>query len=226
MKRAPFSSIWDRVDTGAYAKRAEEDERLQAEIEANRRREMLIKSWETSGVGRRFQSSRLDSYKTPTKEHMAALAVCRGVVADFETGGGVLLLGDPEGGKTHLLCGMLFEALQSGRTVRYLTAEDFYLGLRCRMDEGLSESGFIDNLVRPDVLALDDLYCLAAAKSAHDESYQYRMLWTLLDRRYREARSTITSTNKPLKEFKEMLDERTRRRLEAKVVRVPKRISK
>lgn len=141
----------------------------------------------------------------------------------FDRGAGVLLLGEPEGGKTHLLCGMLYEAIARGMTGRYVTVEDFYLGLRGRMDEGLSESGFIDLFASPDVLALDDMYCLAAAKSAHEESYQYRMLWALLDRRYRDAKATITSTNKPLKEFKEMLDDRTRRRLEARTAVVPKR---
>ncbi len=203
--------------------RCREYERRQAEMEEADRRRRLSDTWNLSGVGRRFRASRLDNYLTPTDAHASAVSVCREVVDAFGTGGGVLLLGDPEGGKTHLLCGMLFEAAQRGQSIRYITAEDFYLGLRSRMDKGLSESGFIDGLVRPDVLALDDLYCLAAAKSAHEESYQYRMLWTLLDRRYRDAKSTITSTNKPLAEFKEMLDERTRRRLEAKVVRVPKR---
>ncbi len=206
--------------------RHREEERRRTEQEEAETRRRIAERWAASGVGRRFLSSRLGNYQTPTGEHAAALKVCRQAVDAFADGEGVLLLGDPEGGKTHLLCGMLFEAAKRGQSIRYITAEDFYLGLRGRMDSGLSESGFIDKLVRPDVLALDDLYCLAAAKSAHEESYQYRMLWTLLDRRYRDAKSTITSTNKPLADFKEMLDERTRRRLEAKVVRVPKRNSK
>lgn len=214
------------MDTEAYVDRRREIERRQAELEAEREKRRIAEAWRNSGVGRRFLSSRLDNYETHTPEHKTALAVCRQAVGEFRAGGGVLLLGDPGGGKTHLLCGMLFEAVNRGMSVRYITAEDFYLGLRSRMDEGLSESGFIDRHSRPDVLALDDLYCLAAAKSAHDESYQYRMLWTLLDRRYRDARATIVSTNKPLKEFKEMLDERTRRRLEARMAWVTKRIPK
>ncbi|MDR1518958.1 MAG: ATP-binding protein [Planctomycetota bacterium] len=202
--------------------RAREAARLRAEGERRR----LEEAWKSSGVGRRFLPARLANYETPSPAHRAAAAACREAVEAFAEGNGLLLAGEPGGGKTHLLCGMLFEALERGLSVRYLAAEDFYLGLRSRMDEGLSESGYIDRLASADVLALDDLYCLAAAKSAHDESYQYRMLWILLDRRYREARATVAGTNRPLKDFREMLDERTRRRLEAKVVRVPKRIPK
>ena len=215
---------WERVDREALAERRRVIDLHEAGIEEEKRQHRIREAWEKSGVGRRFRDSRLDNYQAPTESHSAALAACRQAVDDFGAGGGALLLGDPEGGKTHLLCGMLLEAAIRGMTIRYITAEDFYLGLRSRMDDGLSESGFIDRLTSPDVLALDDLYCLAAAKSTHDESYQYRMLWTLLDRRYRDAKATIAGTNKPLEEFRDMLDERTRRRLEARVVHVPRRV--
>ncbi len=151
------------------------------------------------------------------------MVACWDIVSAFSCGGGAALFGEPEGGKTHLLCGMLLEAAKQGMSIRYITAEDFYLGLRSCMGKGLSEDDFIAGLAKPDVLALDDLHCVAAAKSAHEESYQYRMLWALLDRRYREARATITGTNKPLRDLKEMLDERTLRRLKATTIFVPKR---
>ncbi len=188
---------WAGIDPEIVERRHLEEEARKASVDAENRERRIREAWSSSGVGARFRYSRLDSYETPTDGHCVALAACRQAVEGFGAGDGLLLLGDPGGGKTHLLCGMLFEAAQLGMSIRYVTAEDFYIGLRSRMDEpgGLSENGLLDKFARPDVLALDDLYCVAAAKSAHEESYQYRMLWALLDRRYRECRATIEFHN-------------------------------
>lgn len=211
-------SFQDFVD-----KRAEVVSCAEEDKEAAAKTRRINDLWSRSNVGRRFRSVRLDTYDTPTPEHRAALDACRIACSSFDHGDGLLLLGEPGGGKTHLLAAMLRVAVEAGRSVHILTAEEFFLGLRACMDEGRSESRYLSGLAGVDVLALDDLYCLAASRGGNEESYQYRMLWHLLDRRYADARPTLASTNRDLKEFREMIDERTRRRLEAKIVLVPRR---
>lgn len=188
-----------------------------------RRREAFAESGITPNC--RFWGASLDNYDTPTKEHCKALEACRAWSRDRDRGDGLLLLGEPGSGKTHLLIAMLREEIRAGRRGKILTAEEFFLGLRSCMDLKVTESGYLNKLIEVDVLALDDLYCLAASKSGHDGSYQYRMLWHLLDRRYFNARPTLASTNRRLADFKDMIDERTRRRLEATIVNVPKRVA-
>jgi DNA replication protein DnaC len=220
--RRPWKSVLDRIASDESWDRRVDDCREKERLEDKERR--IANAWADSGVGRRFAAARLDTYDTPTTAHVNALRSCRQAVEQLDKGDGILLLGEPEGGKTHLLAGMLHAAIANGLTARYITAEDFYLGLRACMDgKGQTESAYLISLANPDVLALDDIYTLAIAKSGGEESYQYRMLWTLLDRRYREAKATLASTNRSLDQFRDILDSRTRRRLEAKVVLVPRR---
>ena len=226
---AKSSKTWERhlaaVDEAWFQNQARHLDNLEHLEQAVERRR-VADAWAKSGVGRRFARARLGTYETPTAAHADALRACRQAVANLYQGDGILLLGEPEGGKTHLLAGMLHAAAVSGLTIRYIATEDFYIGLRGCMDRGgMTESAYLSGLATPDVLALDDIYCVAAAKSAHEESYQYRMLWALLDRRYREARATLASTNRSLDQVRDMLDARTRRRLEARVVMVPRRSS-
>lgn len=100
----PSSPLSSRALEIMFA-RAREEERRREQTDAEEKRQAIISAWNKSGVGRRFLSSRLDNYKADTPEHAAALAVCREVAEGFGRGAGVLLLGEPEGGKTHLLCG-------------------------------------------------------------------------------------------------------------------------
>ena len=218
---------WERALDAIDETRVESQSKRQAELHQVEERHRIAEAWANSGVGRRFINSRLDNYDTPTAAHDVAIRACWQAVGKLDKGDGILLIGEPESGKTHLLSGMLHAAIVNGLSARYITTEDFYVGLRGCMDkDGMTESAYLDGLAKPDVLALDDVYCVAAAKSAHEESYQYRMLWTLLDRRYREARATLASTNRSLDQIRDMLDSRTRRRLEAQVVMVPRRETK
>jgi DNA replication protein DnaC len=170
--------------------------------------------------GTRFRNATLDNYETPTNNHKAALDACRDICAKFSEGKGVVLFGEPGGGKTHLLVGMLREAAKAGLTIRYATAEDYFSGMRSREDVGLSERQYVESFVRPAVLAFDDLQNVVADKSRGEDSFQKRMLWSLLDKRYMALKSTITATNRDGKQLRELLDERITRRFDAVMVRV------
>lgn len=177
----------------------------------------LANALREAGIGARFACASLANFVPENREQaVARSAVLNWTEKKAALGDGLLLYGPPGGGKTHLLVGALRECAAAGMPVRYVTAEEFFLGLRDAIAANTGEKKFLDSLVRPDVLALDDLHVLTEG-----EGYQYRSLWYLLDKRYFHARSTLVATNRGLDEFRELLDERTRRRLESGVVRVP-----
>jgi DNA replication protein DnaC len=189
-----------------------------------RARDHATEAMRACGIGERFEGKRLDDWMAKTPAQFEALRMCRGLVtrddlripAPVERGDGALLVGKPGRGKTHLLAGLLWECATRGLSVAYLTSEEFFVGLRDAMKErGSGEKEYIQSLIVPRVLALDDLFALT-----EKGGYQYRQLWALLDARYRKCRSTLAATNLSLTEFRERFDERTRRRLEAVVVPV------
>ena len=171
------------------------------------------------GLGKRFQDCRLATYEPHTATQIAALdylkTYCRDKVA-YE-GDGFLLVGKPGLGKTHLISSVLSYYGRNGKDVRYVTAEEIFIELRATMNDntGTSELAYLRGLVSPAILAIDDLHVITG-----NEGYQYRSLWYVLDKRYQQMKATIVATNKPIDEFKEVIDERTRRRLQAKAITI------
>lgn len=107
--------------------------------------------------------------------------------------------------------------------MRYMTLSDFFAMMRGCIAKGESDLDCISRLSRIDVLALDDIFSIAGAKSDTEQSYQYEKLWHLLDKRYLAGNATLASTNHDIDGFREMVDERTRRRLQATQIPVPVR---
>lgn len=200
-----------------------ENERTRKQREASERISAALDAAGVTYRGRgRFRDATLDNYLTPTQAHATALALCREAATRLRDGDGVLLVGEPGGGKTHLLIGMLRYAIERKMTVKYLTLSDFFAMMRGCIAKGESDLDCIANLARIDVLALDDIFSIAAAKSGTEQSYQYEKLWHLLDKRYLAGNATIASTNHDIEMFQELMDERTRRRLKATQIPVPK----
>jgi len=170
-----------------------------------------------AGIRARFLDCTLASYQPRTQAQAAALHTCLAYGAgNCGIDQGLLLMGEPNGGKTHLLIGILRAWIERGKRCHYLTAEKFFVGLRSTFNErGNTEKDYLERLIGYDLLVIDDLHALTDG-----EGYQYRMLWHLLDERYCEKRPTLASTNKTLDEFKDLIDRRTRRRLQATLVMV------
>lgn len=181
--------------------------------------EQARERFESCGIGRRFHAADFRTMKPIDQGQGRAIRECEEYAEGDgpRAGAGALLIGDPGRGKTHILAAILRRCAERGLSVCYLTAEAFFLGLRSSMDarHGETEIEYLHRLGRYQVLALDDLHTLTEG-----EGYQYRTLWYLLDLRYSDCRATLCASNLKLAQFKERIDHRTRRRLEAEVVSI------
>jgi DNA replication protein DnaC len=159
----------------------------------------------------------LATYEPHTATQTKALTEIRDYCKskDADNGNGFLLIGKPGLGKTHLIASVLSYYGRNGFGVKYITAEEMFILLRDAMNDnsGTTELQLLREWSSSELLAIDDLHVLT-----NGEGYQYRSLWYVLDKRYQNRRATIVATNKPLAEFKETIDERTRRRLQAKAI--------
>jgi len=170
-----------------------------------------------AGVGKRFIGETLLSYKPKNDTQGDAIQACFNYCEkNMAKGGrGLILIGKPNTGKTHLLTGIMRYYLNSGMRCRYTTVEDFFFALQSTFNsKDIRELDVINGMIEPQLLVLDDLQSL----KNQDDAWQYRRLWYLLDKRYADCKATLVSTNKTLSGFKEMIDERTGRRLQAEVI--------
>jgi len=164
----------------------------------------------------RFWGCSLETYKPKNNSQEKAVETIREYIQKkkYKGGEGLVLFGIPGTGKTHLLIAIMWECAKAEKTVKYMTAEDFFIHMRNSISLG-GELEYLKTIIKPDVLILDDLHCIS-----EEESYQYRQLWWVLDKRYFYKRATLTASNKSIDEFKGVFDERTRRRLCANAVLV------
>ena len=183
------------------------------EIEARKTATALTRT----GIWKRYHGATLATYQPRTERQKHALDVVTRYVSEDRAsrGDGLLFVGEPGGGKTHLQIAALRAEMEKGRTARYFAYGEWVLALNATYgaDAQKTEQAFFAELVAVDVLAIDDFFTVR-------DGNQYEKLWLLLDLRNRAMKATLTATNLTIAEARERIDARTRRRLSATVVTV------
>jgi DNA replication protein DnaC len=167
----------------------------------------------------RFATKTLDTFQSrtrPTKDiHQSAEAY----ISSFNTQtldsteitrtNGLLFIGGVGSGKTHVAVAVLRAVIGRGFTGRYTNVVDLLDDLRAAFEPNAPQSGqeIIDDLVRVDLLVLDDLGAESPTGWVHDRLYQ------IINRRYEENRPTIVTTNLALDELEKQVGPRITSRL-------------
>lgn len=158
------------------------------------------------GVGRRYVTCSFDSYEGKPQ----IIAACRSCAANpFD----LVLTGDTGTGKTHLAVGVLRELVRNGRIryaddARFVPVPELLADIRaCYRPGGPDERDIMDRYSRLKYLVLDDL---GAEKTSE---WSISTLYLIIDRRYRDMRPTIVTTNLSMKEIPAILGQRISSRL-------------
>jgi len=150
-------------------------------------------------IPRAYRACRFDTYQGNEK-------LVQGIMKLAETGCDIVLRGETGCGKTHLAVALIQHAGHG----YFTTVPELLLRIRSTFNEGLlreTEADVIDDICRHDLLVLDDL---GAEKTTE---YAITTLYIIIDRRIRDAKRTIITTNLSLKEIEEKLDARIASRL-------------
>jgi DNA replication protein DnaC len=159
---------------------------------AERRWRALIQA-----IGSRYESCRLENFelsgefpgKAAAVEQLRRLAasVCEHVRA----GGNMILYGPPGTGKDHLLVALLRAAIFADLSADWMNGQDLFGELRDRIGSDTSEERSVRKYCQADVLGISD----PVPPRGQVSGYSATMLYRIVDRRYRELKSTWITVN-------------------------------
>ena len=110
----------------------------------------------------------------------------------LKNGGGITLYGNPGTGKDHLLSAAMFYAIIAyGLRVKWVNGLDLYWEMRSRIADNDSEKEVIVELTEPHILCISD----PIPPRGEATRYNTETLFRILDRRYRDNKSTWCSMN-------------------------------
>jgi DNA replication protein DnaC len=141
--------------------------------------------------------------------YRAALDYADNLAEMLRTGRGLILVGLPGCGKSHLASAIGRRASNAGYSMLFDRAPKLLMRLRTAFGShsGNCELAMIETLGAVDLLIIDDL---GAEKKTE---WSEQTIYTIIDERYSNRRSTLITTNLPLEELSEKLSPRTMDRL-------------
>lgn len=179
------------------------------------RKNYYYKALYNARIPERYKDKTLESFEgNEDKVEMAKKSI--------ESGESVFLHGSTGSGKTHLAVALLKKWLHA-ETIKNVVDREYYMSIRFPIflpsvdlffelkssfdKSGDSESDIINKYVSTPLLVIDDI----GAEKVSDWSRQ--VFYLLIDRRYREMKPTILTSNLSLQQIAEVIDERISSRI-------------
>ena len=170
----------------------------------------------TAGIPAKFTGMALADYRATSAGQQLALAICQAYVDTWpeqcRKGGALVLTGLSGTGKTHLACAIGNAVIgQHLGSVAFGTLSDYGREIRSTYSRGRgerSELQVIQALRSADLLVIDDI----GAQDTSDA--ERKLLFDLIDGRWRDDRATIITSNLNTQELRKFLGTRAMDRME------------
>jgi len=190
-----------------------EEERLERErLIDQRRAAKLDYLFAGCAIGEALPTAELEGFvERPGAEdaYAAVMEYVKNLPGMLETGQGLIIVGPPGCGKSHLVAAAAKRAREAGYSVLFERAPKLLMRLRAAYNSKsrVCELEMFEALGRVDLLVIDDL----GAEKRTDWSEQ--TIYTIIDERYSSGRANLITTNLSLEELEEKVGERTMDRL-------------
>lgn len=158
--------------------------------------------------------------KLPALYHGKTLATIKGLEKEINTakeaivnGNGLFITGSCGTGKTHLAVSLMIDFAMKNRHLapsdlpKFLPSVELFLDLRQTFSSEQSEKSVLDRWSKPDLICIDDV----GAEKISDWTRQ--SFYTLIDRRYRDMKQTIITSNLSLEKIATQIDDRISSRI-------------
>ena len=146
--------------------------------------------WQEADLPERYRNRTIANWKPQAGQEIAARMIASWLDAlddRYEAGDGLMLMGPPGIGKTHLLAGLTTAIIQAGYRARYAVWPTVWDKCRPPFDQSADE--LLRELARVPFLALDELGMRPGTTA------EQARLFELIDTRYREQLPTLVASN-------------------------------
>lgn len=173
----------------------------QQRLEMQRR--ALLNRTRTSGIPARYLTARFDALGP---EQATASKQCERYAACFaeaqSRGGNVLLQGHVGTGKTYLACAIGLALMARGHSVLFATEDEILVTIRSTYHHNAEyrEEDILQEYSSADLLIIDD-----CGRAIGQPDKRAHMLFRVIDRRYRELKPTVLTSNLSLDRLEEHL---------------------
>lgn len=200
----------------AECRKIEEEGKAQqaAQAEADRLARRRQAEIGAAAIPERFKDRTFDAFVADTPEKQHALTVAREYAEDFAEsdrhGRGLVFIGAPGTGKSHLAASIALHLIDGRRWVQYISCMSLIRAVRdtWRSDSEVSEAKVLRRFGQEiDLLIIDEVGVQYGTDS------EQNILFEILDRRYGEMRPTVILTNQKKEGLKKYVGDRIYDRL-------------
>lgn len=158
-------------------------------------------------IPKRYQSDSvsLDSYICDRPEQQRIVDSCRLYVRSFSDrladGQGMLLMGRPGTGKTHIACSVAKDVIRRGYSVRYLSVIEIMRRIKetYQSTSPRTERQVIHDCIEPDLLVLEEV------GTQHNTDFERLKMFEVIDGRCNEDKPSILISNYGKQKLQECL---------------------
>lgn len=154
-----------------------------------------------SGLEKLVETYTFESYSTKEQWQADAKQQAMQFLSDYQ-GKWFIACGSVGSGKTHICTAMCKELIEAGKDVKYMMWLDESLKLKATVNDIDEYDYLIKDLKSTDILYIDDLFKTEQGKTP--TSADVRLAFEILNHRYTNKKTTIISTERPLKNLLEI----------------------
>lgn len=177
-----------------------------------RREKNFSQALSESMIPKRYLEKRVSNFIADSTAQKEALDRCKKFSDEIEkninNGLGLLLIGSPGTGKTHMACALLYEALSKGKTGLYISAGNALAKIKATWtSKSVTQEQVFSELTVLDILVVDEIGALSSITPREKD-----LLFELINARYEAMKSTIFISNLNLKgtnSIEDYLEERS-----------------
>lgn len=134
-----------------------------------------------------YRTKTLKSFRLVDQRTMDAAFACSRIVSGDLAN--LVLIGETESGKSHLLAGTVIAAIEDGLTARYVTEADMLGEIKEAFNTNGSDRRVLSMFASYDVLAIDEIGCTKSTQ------YNLQTLAELVDKRRLNIKRTVYAGN-------------------------------